>query len=61
MDSLRKRPVTDHLKDQVAAIAQCENSISIRRPPCKQQSNMVDCGMFAIATEFCLTKKNQHC
>ena len=59
MDSLRKRPVTYHLKDQVSATAQCENSISIRRPPCKQQSNMVDCGLFAIAnaTEFCFTKK----
>ena len=59
LDSLRKRPVTDHLKDQVAAIAQCENFMSIRRPPCKQQTNTVDCGVFAIAnaTEFCFTKK----
>lgn len=56
-DSLQSNHLPGHVKIQVAMIAQSPDVITIIRPPCKQQSNSVDCGLFAIAnaTEFCHT------
>lgn len=56
MDSLKKIPLSGHIKLQVAMIARTkEKYIRIERPPCKQQRNSIDCAVFAIAnaTEFC--------
>ncbi|KAK3915980.1 Transcriptional regulatory protein PHO23, partial [Frankliniella fusca] len=62
LDSLRNNHLPGHVKIQAAMIAHVENHLTIIRPPCKQQSNAVDCALFAIAnaTEFCFSKKVQY-
>lgn len=56
MDSLRSLPLSGHTKLQVAMMAKTnKDKVTIVRPPCQQQTNATDCGLFAIAnaTEFC--------
>jgi len=42
-------------------ISSTKEKITIGRPPCKQQENSIDCGLFAIAnaTEFCYSSTIQ--
>lgn len=62
MDSMRSVAISGHTKIQVAMIMHSKERITIGRPPCKQQDNGVDCGLFAIAnaTEFCYTSEIQY-
>jgi hypothetical protein len=63
LDSVRTSPISGHLKLQIAMIASSQHDkIFIVRPPCKQQTNGVDCGLFAIAnaTEFCFSSQIQN-
>lgn len=59
MDSLRSQKITGHTKLQIAMICQMKGNIILARPPCKQQTNGVDCALFAIANavEFCFTSQ----
>ena len=52
MDSLFKRRVSDHLKQQISALLNCRNkNIKINLIPVQQQTNGVDCSLFVLA--FC--------
>lgn len=59
---MRSKPISGHTKIQVAMIMYSKERITIGRPPCKQQDNCIDCGLFAIAnaTEFCFTSEIQY-
>jgi len=61
LDSLNRIQTTGHVKIQVAMIAFSKDRITVGRPPCMQQENAIDCGLFAIAnaTEFCYTQNTQ--
>ena len=61
MDSLFKGKISDHIKKEICPLLHCPiNKIKIEVLPVQQQSNGVDCGIFALA--FCLhillTKSN---
>ncbi|KAK3930203.1 Protein FAR-RED IMPAIRED RESPONSE 1 [Frankliniella fusca] len=59
LDSSRNLAISGHTKIQLAMIAKSkENSFKVIRPPCKQQNNARDCGLFAIAfaVDYCLHK-----
>lgn len=50
LDSNIQAEITGHTKIQIAmCLKSMDNSITIERPPCQQQTNSVDCGLFAIA------------
>ena len=52
MDSLFKGRVPDHSKQQLSSLLNCRNkNIKINVLPVQQQTNGVDCGLFAL--EFC--------
>ena len=55
MDSLFKGRVPDPSKQQLSALLNCRNkNIKINALPVQQQTNGVDCGLFAL--EFVLTQ-----
>ncbi|XP_034253683.1 uncharacterized protein LOC117652699 [Thrips palmi] len=59
-DSMNSLSLSGHSFFQIAMIAHSkEDRIVIVRPPCKQQTNSTDCGLFAIANavEYCATGK----
>ncbi|KAE8739578.1 hypothetical protein FOCC_FOCC014921 [Frankliniella occidentalis] len=59
LDSMRSLSLSGHTKIQIAMVCREEkkNTITVTRPPCKQQPNARDCGVFAIAfaVEFCFS------